>query len=59
MKKQNLKSLKLSKKSISNLTREQTTGGTFITVTCGANCEITGADKQNTCYASCPGGTTC
>ena len=59
MKKQNLKSLKLSKKSISNLTSELTKGGTFITVTCGAACEITGENKANTCYFSCPGGTAC
>jgi hypothetical protein len=58
MKKQNVKSLKLSKKSISNLTQNQLKGGDF-TITCGPTCEITGANKANTCYFSCPAGTQC
>lgn len=59
MKKKNLTTLRLSKKSISNLTKEQATGGTFITITCDPTCVITGDNKENTCYASCPGGTQC
>jgi hypothetical protein len=57
MKKRNVKSLKLSKKSISNLTKEQTTGGNSFTCTFDPPCEISDI-KANTCYFSCIGGPT-
>ncbi|MEM6718575.1 MAG: hypothetical protein AAF611_04585 [Bacteroidota bacterium] len=57
MKKQNLKSLKLSKKSISNLTRELAKGGTGLTHTFDPPCQMSDI-KANTCYFSCIGGPT-
>jgi len=57
MKKQNLKSLKLSKKSISNLTIEKAKGGTNFTNTFELPCEISDI-KAYTCYFSCIGGPT-
>lgn len=57
MKKKSLKSLRFTKKSISNLTSTQTLGG-FDTTSIFVACNIS-ERKEYTCYFSCPTGTAC